>query len=259
MNDPLLIREDADGICTLTLNRPDAYNSLSMELMQALITTLDVIADDTSVRVVILQGSGRGFCSGHDLKQMLGEGEEAYYQCTFDTCSTLMQRIVNLPIPVIAQVHGVATAAGCQIVASCDLAVATETSRFATPGVNIGLFCSTPMVALSRAVSKKHAMEMLLLGDMISAGKAAQIGLINWVVAEAAVAEKTQEVAAKIAASSRKAISIGKQAFVRQIDKPLDEAYIECSRVMTENMLTHDAGEGIDAFINKRKPRWQHR
>ncbi|WP_428035522.1 enoyl-CoA hydratase [Amphritea sp.] len=259
MNDPLLIREDADGICTLTLNRPDAYNSLSMELMQALITTLDAIADDTSVRVVILQGSGRGFCSGHDLKQMLGEGEEAYYQCTFDTCSTLMQRIVNLPIPVIAQVHGVATAAGCQIVASCDLAVATETSRFATPGVNIGLFCSTPMVALSRAVSKKHAMEMLLLGDMISAGKAAQIGLINWVVAEAAVAEKTQEVAAKIAASSRKAISIGKQAFVRQIDKPLDEAYIECSRVMTENMLTHDAGEGIDAFINKRKPRWQHR
>ncbi|WP_299198147.1 enoyl-CoA hydratase [uncultured Amphritea sp.] len=259
MSDTLLIRDDADGICTLTLNRPDAYNSLSMELMNALIDALDSIANDLSVRVVVLRGSGRGFCSGHDLKQMLGEGEESYYQCTFETCSKLMQRIVNLPIPVIAQVHGVATAAGCQIVASCDLAVATDSSRFATPGVNIGLFCSTPMVALSRAVSKKHAMEMLLLGDMISADKAAEIGLINWIVSDESIDEKTLEVAGKIAASSRKAISIGKQAYVRQIDKPLDEAYVECSRVMTENMLTHDAGEGIDAFIHKRKPQWQHR
>ncbi|MBR9867092.1 MAG: enoyl-CoA hydratase [Oceanospirillales bacterium] len=259
MSDTLLVREDADGICTLTLNRPEAYNSLSMELMQALISTFDAIAEDNSVRVVVLQGSGRGFCSGHDLKQMLGEGEEAYYQCTFETCSTLMQRIVNLPVPVIAQVHGVATAAGCQLVASCDLAVASDTSRFATPGVNIGLFCSTPMVALSRSVSKKHAMEMLLLGDMISAAKAAEIGLLNWVVPEESLRQKALEVAGKIAASSRKAISIGKQAYVRQIDKPLEEAYIECSRVMTENMLTHDAGEGIDAFIHKRKPEWQHR
>lgn len=259
MSDTLLIRDDTDGICTLTLNRPDAYNSLSMELMNTLIDAFDVLADDLSVRVVVLRGSGRGFCSGHDLKQMLGEGEADYYQCTFETCSKLMQRIVNLPIPVIAQVHGVATAAGCQIVASCDLAVATDTSRFATPGVNIGLFCSTPMVALSRAVSKKHAMEMLLLGDMIGAEKAAEIGLVNWVVAEASIEQKTLEIAAKIAASSRKAISIGKQAYVRQIDKPLDEAYIECSRVMTENMLTHDAAEGIDAFIHKRKPQWQHR
>ncbi|RTE64279.1 enoyl-CoA hydratase [Amphritea opalescens] len=259
MNDALLIRNDIDGVCTLTLNRPDAYNSLSMELMQALIAEFGLIADDNSVRVVVLKGSGRGFCSGHDLKQIIGEGEEDYYQCTFDTCSELMQSIVNLPIPVIAQVHGVATAAGCQIVASCDLAVASDKSRFATPGVNIGLFCSTPMVALSRSVSKKHAMEMLLLGDMISAAKAAEIGLVNWVVADELVEQKTDEVAGKIAASSRKAISIGKQAYVRQIDKPLDEAYVECSRVMTENMLTHDAGEGIDAFINKRKPRWQHR
>ncbi|MDO6564946.1 enoyl-CoA hydratase [Amphritea sp. 1_MG-2023] len=259
MSDSLLIREDADGVCRLLLNRPDAYNSLSMELMTALIAELDAIAEDQSVRVVVISGSGRGFCSGHDLKQMLSEGEEDYYQCTFETCSELMQRVVNLPIPVMAQVHGVATAAGCQLVASCDLAIASDNARFATPGVNIGLFCSTPMVALSRAVSKKHALEMLLLGDMISASKAADIGLVNWVVDESAVEQKTLEVAGKIAASSRKAISIGKQAYARQIDKPLDQAYLECSRVMTENMLTHDAGEGIDAFIHKRKPHWQHR
>ena len=259
MSDALLIREDSNGVCQLTLNRPDAYNSLSMELMKALIATFDEIAEDLSVRVVILRGGGRGFCSGHDLKQMLGEGEEEYYQCTFDTCSALMQRIVNLPVPVIAQIHGVATAAGCQIVASCDLAIASEKSRFATPGVNIGLFCSTPMVALSRSVSKKHAMEMLLLGDMIGAKRAWEMGLINWVVDDEQLEQKTQEVADKISSSSRKAISIGKRAYVRQIEKPLNEAYTECSRVMTENMMTHDAGEGIDAFINKRKPNWQHR
>ena len=259
MSDTLLIREDSNGVCQLTLNRPDAYNSLSMELMKALIATFDEIAEDLSVRVVVLRGGGRGFCSGHDLKQMLGEGEEEYYQCTFDTCSALMQRIVNLPVPVIAQVHGVATAAGCQIVASCDLAIASEKSRFATPGVNIGLFCSTPMVALSRSVSKKHAMEMLLLGDMIGAERAWEMGLINWVVDDEQLEQKTQEVANKISSSSRKAISIGKRAYVRQIEKPLNEAYTECSRVMTENMMTHDAGEGIDAFINKRKPNWQHR
>ncbi len=259
MSDSLLIREDSDGVCQLTLNRPDAYNSLSMELMKALITTLDDIAEDISVRVVVLRGGGRGFCSGHDLKQMLGEGEEAYYQCTFDTCSALMQRIVNLPVPVIAQIHGVATAAGCQLVASCDLAVASEKSRFATPGVNIGLFCSTPMVALSRAVSKKHAMEMLLLGEMTSAERAWEMGLVNWVVDEELLEQKVLDVAGKIAASSRKAISIGKQAYARQIDKNLSEAYAECSQVMTGNMMTHDAGEGIDAFINKRKPEWQHR
>lgn len=259
MTDALLLRDQNDGICTLILNRPDAYNSLSMELMQALIEALDSIADDQAVRVVILKGSGRGFCSGHDLKQMLSEGEEAYYQSTFDTCSALMQRIVNLPVPVIAQVHGVATAAGCQLVASCDLAVASEQSRFATPGVNIGLFCSTPMVALSRAVSRKHAMEMLLLGDMVSAQRAYEMGLVNWLADAETLDEFTRAVAEKIASRSRKAMSIGKQAYVSQIEKPLPEAYRECSRVMTENMLTHDAGEGIDAFIHKRQPEWQHR
>lgn len=259
MTDTLLLRDLKDGICTLTLNRPDAYNSLSMELMEALIAELDNIADDLAVRVVILKGSGRGFCSGHDLKQMLGEGEEAYYQCTFETCSKLMQRIVNLPVPVIAQVHGVATAAGCQLVASCDLAVASNQSRFATPGVNIGLFCSTPMVALSRAVTKKHAMQMLLLGDMIPAERAYEMGLVNWLVDDAELDAFTLTTAEKIAASSRKAISIGKLAYARQIEKPLAQAYEECSKVMTGNMMTHDAAEGIDAFISKRKPEWQHR
>lgn len=259
MNDSLLLREDADGICTLILNRSDAYNSLSMELMQALIATFDVIAQDESLRVVVLKGSGRGFCSGHDLKQMLAEGEEAYYACTFNTCSELMQRIVNLPIPVIAQVHGVATAAGCQLVASCDLAVAASDARFATPGVNIGLFCSTPMVALTRAVAPKHAMEMLLLGEMLSAQRAYEIGLVNAVVNAQELDSTTSALAGKIASRSRKAVSIGKQAFYRQLDKPLADAYRECSQVMTGNMLTEDAGEGIDAFIAKRKPVWRHR
>ena len=259
MTNSLLLRQDAEGICTLTLNRADAYNSLSMELMQALIKTFDELSEDNSIRVVVLKGSGRGFCSGHDLKQMLGEGEEAYYECTFNTCSELMQRIVNLPVPVIAQVHGVATAAGCQLVASCDLAVASESSRFATPGVNIGLFCSTPMVALTRSVAPKHAMEMLLLGEMVSAQRAYETGLVNWVVAEDQLEDFTLQTAGKVASRSRKAVTIGKQAFYRQIEKPLAAAYAECSQVMTENMMTEDAGEGIDAFINKRKPEWKHR
>lgn len=255
----LITQEINDGVCTLTLQRPEAYNSLSLELMQALIETFDSVAHDNNIRVVLLKGEGKGFCSGHDLKQMTGEGTEAYYDCTFNTCATLMQRIVNLPIPVIAQIHGVATAAGCQLVASCDLAIASERSRFATPGVNIGLFCSTPMVALSRAVSHKHSMEMLLLGEMISAQRAYEIGLINWVVAEDELAEHGLEIAKKVAGFSRKAISIGKQAYVKQVNKPLDEAYAVCSQVMTENMLTEDAGEGISAFIEKRKPEWKHR
>eukprot|EP01155_Anaeramoeba_flamelloides_P046476 Anaeramoba_flamelloidesc39749_g1_i1.p2 GENE.c39749_g1_i1~~c39749_g1_i1.p2 ORF type:complete len:173 (-),score=22.70 c39749_g1_i1:31-549(-) len=171
MSQSLLTRQDHEGVATLTLSRPDAYNSLSLELMQALHAELDKIADDLAVRCVVIRGAGKGFCAGHDLKQMLGEGEEAYYRCTFETCSKLMQRIVSLPVPVIAQVHGVATAAGCQLVASADLAVAADNARFATPGVNIGLFCSTPMVALSRAVQPKHAMELLLTGGLVDAQK----------------------------------------------------------------------------------------
>lgn len=259
MTDSLLERQDHEGVATLTLSRPDAYNSLSMELMQALHAELDKIADDLSVRCVIIKGSGRGFCAGHDLKQMLGEGEEEYYRCTFNTCAELMQRIVHLPIPVIAQVHGVATAAGCQLVATADLAVAADNARFATPGVNIGLFCSTPMVALSRALAPKHAMELLLTGELISADRAYEIGLVNRLAPEAELDQVTADLAARIASKSRRTLQIGKQAFQRQRELPLADAYAVCSEVMVENMLTADAQEGIDAFINKRRPEWTHR
>lgn len=259
MSQSLLERQDQAGVATLTLSRPDAYNSLSLELMQALHAELDSIADDITVRCVVIRGSGKGFCAGHDLKQMLGEGEEEYYRCTFDTCSRLMQRVVSLPVPVIAQVHGVATAAGCQLVASADMAVAADNARFATPGVNIGLFCSTPMVALSRAVQPKHAMELLLTGDLINAQRAFDIGLINQLVPEAELEAAVDTLAAKIASKSRKTLQIGKQAFYRQRELPLSEAYEYCSEVMVGNMLIDDAQEGIDAFINKRKPEWKHR
>ncbi len=259
MSEELLLREDNEGVALLTLNRPNAYNALSMELMQALSAELDLIAEDMAVRVVVIRGSGKGFCAGHDLKQMLGEGTEQYYQSTFDTCATLMQKVVNLPVPVIAQIHGVATAAGAQLVASCDLAVSADNSRFATPGVNIGLFCSTPMVALTRAVGPKHAMELLLLGDLIDAERACEMGLINWAVPADSLDAFVAEKAAKIASKSRKTLSIGKQAFYQQREATLADAYARCSRVMTENMLTEDAQEGIDAFIGKRKPVWTHR
>lgn len=259
MTDSLLGRQDHEGVATLTLSRPDAYNSLSMELMQALHSELDAIAGDLSIRCVIIKGSGRGFCAGHDLKQMLGEGEEEYYRCTFNTCAELMQRIVHLPIPVITQVHGVATAAGCQLVATADLAVAADNARFATPGVNIGLFCSTPMVALSRALAPKHAMELLLTGELISADRAYEIGLVNRLAPEAELDQVTADLAARIASKSRRTLQIGKQAFQRQRELPLADAYAVCSEVMVENMLTADAQEGIDAFINKRKPEWSHR
>ncbi len=259
MSQSLLARQDHEGVATLTLSRPDAYNSLSLELMQALHAELDTIADDLAVRCVVIRGAGKGFCAGHDLKQMLGEGEEAYYRCTFETCSKLMQRIVSLPVPVIAQVHGVATAAGCQLVASADLAVAADNARFATPGVNIGLFCSTPMVALSRAVQPKHAMELLLTGELINAQRAFDMGLINQQVPETELDAAVATLATKIASKSRKTLQIGKQAFYRQRELPLADAYEFCSEVMVGNMLTDDAQEGIDAFIHKRKPEWSHR
>lgn len=255
----LLLREEQGGVCTLTLNRTDAYNALSLELMSGLCDLLDELHGRTDIRVVVIRGAGKGFCAGHDLRQMLGEGTEAYYQETFETCSRMMQKVVNLPIPVIAQVHGVATAAGCQLVASCDLAVCTDTARFATPGVNIGLFCSTPMVALTRALAPKHAMELLLTGELIDAARAREMGLVNWVVPGEELDHFVENVAAKIAGKSRKALSMGKQAFYQQREQSLADAYAMCSRVMTDNMLTDDAQEGIDAFLNKRAPVWQHK
>ncbi|WP_428489278.1 enoyl-CoA hydratase [Rhodopila sp.] len=252
----ILLRHDSDDIATLTLNRPDARNALSIGLMEALDAELGSIAEDQSVKVVIIAGNGPAFCAGHDLRELRATPTRAAYEAVFALCSRLMQRIVGLPKPVIAQVHGVATAAGCQLVASADLAVAAETARFATPGVDIGLFCSTPMVALSRSVGRKAAMEMLLTGELISAARAAELGLINRVVDGAEVSAATRALAGRIAAKSPLTVAIGKQAFYRQAEMDLASAYDYASGVMTRNMLARDAAEGIDAFLAKRQPRW---
>jgi enoyl-CoA hydratase/carnithine racemase len=255
----ILLRSDKDGIATLTLNRPRARNALSLALMSAAIDELETIAGDASVKAVVIAGNGPAFCAGHDLKEVRANPGRAFYENTFAQCSRMMQAVVRLPQPVIARVHGIATAAGCQLVASCDLAIAADTARFATPGVNIGLFCSTPMVALSRNISRKQAMEMLLLGEMVPASRALEFGLINHMVSEADLDAAVAEMAGKIAAKSPLVLKIGKEAFYRQLELGLSDAYDYASQVMTENMLARDAGEGIDAFIEKRHPVWQGR
>jgi enoyl-CoA hydratase/carnithine racemase len=252
----ILLRHDGDNIATLTLNRPAARNALSTALMEALDAALETIAGDPTIHAVILAANGPAFCAGHDLREIRANPTREAYEAVFALCSRLMQRIVHLPKPVIAQVHGIATAAGCQLVASADLAVAADTARFATPGVNIGLFCSTPMVALSRAVGRKAAMEMLLTGDLIPAARAQQLGLINRVVPEADVPAATRALATQIAAKSPLTVAIGKEAFYRQAEMPLAAAYDYASEVMTRNMLARDAEEGIDAFLSKREPQW---
>src|SRR4051794_26067773 len=249
----ILLRHDSDNIATLTLNRPAARNALSIGLMEALDTQLEAIAEDPAIHVVILAANGPAFCAGHDLRDLRATPTRAFYEATFALCSRLMQRIVHLPKPVIAQVHGVATAAGCQLVASADLAVAADTARFATPGVDIGLFCSTPMVALSRAVGRKAAMEMLLTGDMIPADRARDLALVNRVVPAAELPAATRALATQIAAKSALTVAIGKQAFHRQAEMPLAAAYDYTAEVMTRNMLARDAAEGIDAFLGKRQ------
>jgi len=254
-----VLRRDENGICHLTLNRPRAYNALSTACMAALTRALADVAADPSVKVVILAGSGKGFCAGHDLKEMRSCPDREFYAKIFDTCTEMMLAITRLPIPVIAKVHGIATAAGCQLVATCDLAVAEEKTKFATPGVNIGLFCATPMVALSRSVARKHAMEMLLLGDMISADRAYDMGLVNRVAPQDQLDAVTHELAARIASRSPFALKIGKRAFHDQITKDLQGAYAHCSRVMVENMMAEDAKEGIAAFMEKRPPVWRDR
>ena len=253
---PILQRRDADGVATLTLNRPAARNALSLALMEALDAELAAITEDPATRVVILQGAGPAFCAGHDLRELRAQPDRAHYEATFALCARLMLRITRLPKPVIARVHGVATAAGCQLVATCDLAVATDTARFATPGVNIGLFCSTPMVALTRAVGRKPAMEMLLTGDLIDAVRARELGLVNRVVPEAELDAAVTTLAAQIAGKSPLTLAIGKAAFYRQAELGLDDAYAYASEVMTRNMLARDAAEGIDAFLQKRPPTW---
>lgn len=252
----ILLRSDNDFVATLTLNRPAARNALSMGLMEALDAELLAIADDRSVSVVIIAANGPAFCAGHDLREVRATPTRAAYESLFALCSKLMQRIVRLPKPVIAQVHGVATAAGCQLVASADLAVAADTARFATPGVDIGLFCSTPMVALSRSVGRKAAMEMLLTGDMVPAARARELGLVNRVVPEADLQAETRALASQIAAKSPLTVAIGKEAFYRQVEMDLSAAYDYASEVMTRNMMARDAEEGIDAFLEKRKPQW---
>lgn len=257
---PVLRDQPAPGVVRLTLNRPRAYNALSTGMMAALQAELDAIkAARHDVKAVIMAANGPGFCAGHDLKEVRANPGRQQYEALFRQCSMLMQSVVALPQPVIAQVHGVASAAGCQLVASCELAVAADTARFATPGVNIGLFCSTPMVALSRNVSRKHAMEMLLTGDLLPAARAAEIGLVNRVVPATGLADAALALAQQIAGKSPLTVKIGKEAFYRQIEMPLAQAYDYASRVMTENMLARDAEEGIDAFIEKRDPTWEGR
>ncbi|MBI1213064.1 MAG: enoyl-CoA hydratase [Alphaproteobacteria bacterium] len=259
---PILLRETDGAVAILTLNRPEARNALSEELMSALQSALDAIAADKAVKAVVITANGPAFCAGHDLKQLIphtsdADKGQAYFAKLFGQCSKLMQTIVRLPKPVIAQVHGVATAAGCQLVASCDLAVASDAARFATPGVNIGLFCSTPMVALSRNVPRKVAMEMLLTGDLVDAKTARSIGLINHVTTHDELRVATMHLARKIASKSCGTVALGKEAFYRQLEMPLSAAYDYASEVMTRNMMMADANEGICAFIDKRNPKWE--
>ncbi|NWH08506.1 MAG: enoyl-CoA hydratase [Alphaproteobacteria bacterium] len=263
MTMPVLLQSLSNsGVLTLTMNRPAQRNALSEALMAAIEDAVTAAAEDRAVRVIVLKALGPAFCAGHDLKEMTAHWADAdrgkaYFDSLFAKCSRMMQTLGEAPQPVIAAVNGIATAAGCQLVATCDLAVASEGAKFATPGVNIGLFCSTPMVALTRNVTRKHAMEMLLSGDMIEAREAERIGLVNRVVAEAALEETVGQLAERIAAKSAHTIAIGKRAFYQQIDKPLAEAYAIASEVMARNMLSADAQEGISAFIEKREPTWK--
>ena len=261
---PVLLRSDAGGVAMLALNRPEARNALSETLIDALSAELDRIAEDRTVRAVVLTGRGPAFSAGHDLKQVSARHADpdrgrAYFVDLMSRSSALMQRIVRLPQPVIAAVEGIATAAGCQLVGSCDLAVAGAEARFATPGVHIGLFCSTPMVALSRNLARKHAMEMLLLGEMVSAVDAHRLGLINRVVPSGEAETEARRMAEAISQKSPLTLKVGKRAFYEQLEMSLCDAYDHAARVMVENMLAQDAEEGIGAFIEKREPRWQGR
>lgn len=261
---PLLLDRPQAGVAVVTLNRPETRNSLSLAMIDALHTAVDELANDRGAAAVVLAASGPVFCAGHDLKELTARRADAdrgtaFFKETMTRCSALMQAIVACPKPVIAAVQGTATAAGCQLVATCDLAVAARSAKFCTPGVNIGLFCSTPMVALSRNVSRKRAMEMLLLGETISADAAAEYGLVNRVVPDADVLKEAVALAAKIAAKSPLTVATGKVTFYAQAEMPLREAYDHASKVMAENMMARDAEEGISAFLEKRKPKWTGR
>jgi enoyl-CoA hydratase/carnithine racemase len=261
---PVLLRADIDGIALLSLNRPQARNTLSEAMLAALQDEFGSIAGDDKVRAVIISHNGTAFCAGHDMKEMTAHRSDAdrgrsYFRTLMERCSALMMSIQKLPQPVIVAIEGVATAAGCQLVASCDLAIASETARFSTPGVHIGLFCSTPMVALSRNVANKHAMEMLLTGEMVSAEDAYRIGLVNRVVPAGKASEQALEMARQIASKSMLTVKLGKEAFYRQRELSLADAYKLTVDVMVENMMARDSEEGIGAFIEKRDPTWEDR
>jgi enoyl-CoA hydratase/carnithine racemase len=253
MSEELLLRDDRDGVVTLTLNRPAQFNALSTELLAALQAELDKVGSTDTARVVVLAGAGKAFCAGHDLKQMRANHDHGYMQKLFKQCARVMTTITALPQPVVARVHGIATAAGCQLVASCDLAVAADVAKFAVSGINVGLFCSTPAVALSRNLGRKQALEMLLTGEFIDALEAQRRGLINRVVPADALDAEVQRLAGSIVAKSQAAITMGKQLFYRQLEMGLDAAYQLAGETMACNMMTDDACNGIDAFMNKKK------
>jgi enoyl-CoA hydratase/carnithine racemase len=250
---------ESDGIISLvTMNCPKKYNALSLDHMRELISCLKAIGEDRETSIVVLRGNGPGFCAGHDLSEMIGR-DPAFYRHVFDVCCELMETIQAIPQPVIAQVHGIATAAGCQLAATCDLVVASEDARFATPGVKIGLFCSTPMVALSRAVGQKKSMEMLLTGEFVSAEEALAEGLVNKVVPAEELEAEARKLAEKIAEASPLVVGVGKQAFYRQLEMPTEQAYAYTREVMSFNATFADAQEGMCAFLEKRKPEWKGR
>lgn len=262
MADTILLRVDEGAVTTLTLNHPDRLNALSEAMLDALEATLATLATDERIRVVILQGAGRAFCAGHDLYEMIAarqaeDGGRAAFAALFEKCSRVMMAISRLPQPVIAQVHGIAAAAGCQLVATCDMAVASEGARFGVNGVNIGLFCSTPMVALTRVVGRKRAFEMLTTGEFVEAGEARAIGLVNRVVPPEDLAGATRTLAETVAAKLGPVVRIGKRAFYEQAELPVSSAYAYTGRVMVENMMREDTSEGISAFLDKRSPDWQ--
>jgi len=256
---PILLRQDHGGVVHLMLNRPNQFNSLSLAMLEALLSELDAIAADPALRVVVLGGAGKAFCAGHDLKEMRANHVQAFQQSLFRLCSKVMMRIVSLPQPVIARIHGIATAAGCQLVSMCDLAVAVDTARFAVSGINVGLFCSTPSVGLARNMGRKEAFEMLVTGDFIDAAEAKRRGLVNRVVPSENLDDEIGKLVASILAKSPKAVAMGKEMFYRQLEMGLDAAYQYAGEVMACNMMTEDAAEGIDAFIAKRAPVWKGR
>jgi enoyl-CoA hydratase/carnithine racemase len=255
---PPLLRDNEDGVATLTLARPDEFNAMSEDVIDALQAELDTIAGDDNIRVVVLAALGRAFSAGHNLKEMRARPDQQYYEELFAKCSRMMVSLQRLPQPVIARVQGIATAAGCQLVATCDLAVASSTARFATSGIGVGLFCMTPGVALARNVTRKHALEMLLTGEFIDAATALEFGLVNTVVQPDELDNAVTALAARVIAMSRPAIAAGKRVFYEQLQLGIDDAYELAGREMAANMMFHDAGEGIDAFIEKRNPKWRH-